>query len=702
MSDKRSKGVLGADVLGGALCIGGFFLALLVVLAMFKGLPDAGATGTGGIARRVILAFGHAPALVLSLGVTAVGARIFLGGLYDRMPRDLSGLLGTSAGLAILLGTFSETAGGGLGAATGGFLAGALTTVPAAILGLAAVVAPIWLTWLREVELRNPKNRHLDPLLAVAREGDVESAPEASVSPQEAEALLPDVDGEAEPDAEEEEDAPPHQLEVEEILAGETPAWVLQDESTNPYPDDPRLKGEIPAGARPLETEDARITRSQAASSSRWTPDRDPDTVESPDDDLAVGEFRPQEHVGATRTEADAESEDGIVSAEQHAAAGAGGGADQGEDLGGEAVTGGVSVLRVDSNALRPSWESETVEASEEEPVAPEGPTGSSQVWRPGQETAELEEEEEYEEEEVEEEGPSEAAAELEEEEEYEEEEVEEEEPSEAAAELEEEEEYEEEEVEEEEPSEAAAELEEEEEYEEYEEEEVEEEEPSEAAAELEEEEESEEDEEEEYEYVEVAEGEEGPGDDEEWEYEYVEVEEDEEEELVASAEDAEAEDAEAEDAEELAAAETAGEEATAEAEVETEEVVEPVTAAPPDPEPVEASQAEEEPDEVQMDLFADPEVAAAAAEEPVVVLEPQEPPALAASDRARLAAELILDESRVAVSLLQRKFGLDFSESCVVLDELQELGFIGPYVDGKQRDILMDREEWLSAVGSE
>jgi len=630
MSDKRSKGVLGADVLGGALCIGGFFLALLVVLAMFKGLPDAGATGTGGIARRVILAFGHAPALVLSLGVTAVGARIFLGGLYDRMPRDLSGLLGTSAGLAILLGTFSETAGGGLGAATGGFLAGALTTVPAAILGLAAVVAPIWLTWLREVELRNPKNRHLDPLLAVAREGDVESAPEASVSPQEAEALLPDVDGEAEPDAEEEEDAPPHQLEVEEILAGETPAWVLQDESTNPYPDDPRLKGEIPAGARPLETEDARITRSQAASSSRWTPDRDPDTVESPDDDLAVGEFRPQEHVGATRTEADAESEDGIVSAEQHAAAGAGGGADQGEDLGGEAVTGGVSVLRVDSNALRPSWESETVEASEEEPVAPEGPTGSSQVWRPGQETAELEEEEEYEEEEVEEE------------------------------------------------------------------------EPSEAAAELEEEEESEEDEEEEYEYVEVAEGEEGPGDDEEWEYEYVEVEEDEEEELVASAEDAEAEDAEAEDAEELAAAETAGEEATAEAEVETEEVVEPVTAAPPDPEPVEASQAEEEPDEVQMDLFADPEVAAAAAEEPVVVLEPQEPPALAASDRARLAAELILDESRVAVSLLQRKFGLDFSESCVVLDELQELGFIGPYVDGKQRDILMDREEWLSAVGSE
>ena len=83
-------------------------------------------------------------------------------------------------------------------------------------------------------------------------------------------------------------------------------------------------------------------------------------------------------------------------------------------------------------------------------------------------------------------------------------------------------------------------------------------------------------------------------------------------------------------------------------------------------------------------------------------MIKPQPSPARNASDEARLAADLILTESRVAVSLLQRQFGLDFKQSCTVLDELQELGFIGPYIDGKQRDILMDREEWLSAVGAE
>ena len=59
-----------------------------------------------------------------------------------------------------------------------------------------AITLYIWLTWLREVELRNPKNRHLDPLIAVARDGRVESDPEASVSLQEAEALLPAPTGE--------------------------------------------------------------------------------------------------------------------------------------------------------------------------------------------------------------------------------------------------------------------------------------------------------------------------------------------------------------------------------------------------------------------------------------------------------------------------------------------------------------------------
>ena len=62
-------------------------------------------------------------------------------------------------------------------------------------------------------------------------------------------------------------------------------------------------------------------------------------------------------------------------------------------------------------------------------------------------------------------------------------------------------------------------------------------------------------------------------------------------------------------------------------------------------------------------------------------------------------AADLFLERDRVAVSLLQRQFNLDFEECCGILDELQEMGLIGPYLGGNRRDILLSREEWLDHV---
>lgn len=55
-----------------------------------------------------------------------------------------------------------------------------------------------------------------------------------------------------------------------------------------------------------------------------------------------------------------------------------------------------------------------------------------------------------------------------------------------------------------------------------------------------------------------------------------------------------------------------------------------------------------------------------------------------------------ILEQQRVAVSMLERRFGLDFDSACRVLDELQAAGLIGPYMGGRTRDILLTREEWL------
>jgi len=72
--------------------------------------------------------------------------------------------------------------------------------------------------------------------------------------------------------------------------------------------------------------------------------------------------------------------------------------------------------------------------------------------------------------------------------------------------------------------------------------------------------------------------------------------------------------------------------------------------------------------------------------------------------DRAALLAEIgchLLERGRVAVSMLQKEYGMDFEEATSVLDELQRMGLIGPYLGGQRRDILLTREEWLEKVAS-
>ena len=96
---------------------------------------------------------------------------------------------------------------------------------------------------------------------------------------------------------------------------------------------------------------------------------------------------------------------------------------------------------------------------------------------------------------------------------------------------------------------------------------------------------------------------------------------------------------------------------------------------------------------------------------EPQVVLQPQAPPMGGAiktlavdPSRAKLLGEagcLFVDNGRVAVSMLQRQYKMEFDDACKVLDELQELGLIGPYLGGKHRDILLTRDQWLERVGS-
>ncbi|MDB2576991.1 hypothetical protein N9Z54_07305 [Planctomycetota bacterium] len=85
------------------------------------------------------------------------------------------------------------------------------------------------------------------------------------------------------------------------------------------------------------------------------------------------------------------------------------------------------------------------------------------------------------------------------------------------------------------------------------------------------------------------------------------------------------------------------------------------------------------------------------ASEEESVVLEPQSPPSGTSSDSERLlkAGRVLVRQGRVAVSVLQQELDMEFDEACQLLDQLQAEGLIGPYKGGKKRDILLSEEEW-------
>ncbi|MFT7477273.1 MAG: hypothetical protein ACI80N_000546 [Gammaproteobacteria bacterium] len=152
------------------------------------------------------------------------------------------------------------------------------------------------------------------------------------------------------------------------------------------------------------------------------------------------------------------------------------------------------------------------------------------------------------------------------------------------------------------------------------------------------------------------------------------ELEEEDEEEL----EEEDEEELEEEDEEEL-------EEEPIAAEIEEEEVQDEITAVEPE---------------------AEPEVVIQPPSVPVADKIPSQPAVASDTSAAGVDSQLLfeagahfLEEGRVAVSMLQRKFGLDFDQACELLDELQERGLIGPYLGGQRRDILLSLEQWEVTV---
>ena len=58
-------------------------------------------------------------------------------------------------------------------------------------------------------------------------------------------------------------------------------------------------------------------------------------------------------------------------------------------------------------------------------------------------------------------------------------------------------------------------------------------------------------------------------------------------------------------------------------------------------------------------------------------------------------AVEVILETKQASVSLLQRRLKLGYARAARIVDEMEELGIVGPFVGAKPRQILITKEQW-------
>lgn len=65
-------------------------------------------------------------------------------------------------------------------------------------------------------------------------------------------------------------------------------------------------------------------------------------------------------------------------------------------------------------------------------------------------------------------------------------------------------------------------------------------------------------------------------------------------------------------------------------------------------------------------------------------------------------AVEVVLETGMVSVSLLQRRLRLGYARSARLVDRMEELELIGPYLGSKPRKILVTKEQWAAMSGNQ
>jgi len=76
----------------------------------------------------------------------------------------------------------------------------------------------------------------------------------------------------------------------------------------------------------------------------------------------------------------------------------------------------------------------------------------------------------------------------------------------------------------------------------------------------------------------------------------------------------------------------------------------------------------------------------------------PAEADSSAANDYDELlpqAVEVILETKQASVSMLQRRLKLGYSRAARLVDQMEEMGVVGPFEGSKPRQLLITKEQW-------
>jgi len=63
-------------------------------------------------------------------------------------------------------------------------------------------------------------------------------------------------------------------------------------------------------------------------------------------------------------------------------------------------------------------------------------------------------------------------------------------------------------------------------------------------------------------------------------------------------------------------------------------------------------------------------------------------------------AVEVILETKQASVSMLQRRLKLGYARAARIVDEMEEMGIVGPFEGSKPRQLLITKEEWQQMQG--